>query len=155
MEKPAGFTLIEILVTVVISGVLFGVGIAAFRGIGARQNLKQAGGEFISNLRLIQEKTLSSQKPGGCNVLLGYEVSYFDGNTYLIQPICQNGGGIVTPVYLPDGISFAADFGMISFFILQAGVDAEKIITLTSDNNPSLQFQVTVKLMGVITGEML
>jgi len=55
MKKPAGFTLIEILVTVVISGILFGGGIAAFRGIGARQNLKQAGIEFQSNLRAFQQ----------------------------------------------------------------------------------------------------
>lgn len=152
MEKPAGFTLIEILVTVVISGILFGGGIAAYRGIGARQNLKQAGIEFQSNLRLIQEKTLSSQKPDGCDVLLGYKVSYIGVNTYSMQPICQNGAVIITNVDLLEGVNFTADFGEISFLVLQAGVEDKTIILTNSDG---LQFQVTIESKGVITGGML
>lgn len=152
MKRPAGFTLIEILVTVVISGILFGVGIAAFRGIGARQNLKQAGIEFQSNLRLIQEKTLSSQKPDGCDVLLGYEVNYEDENTYKMKPVCQNGFLIETPVDLLENVSFEAPFEKISFLVLQAGVVGVQMITLSSDG---LQYQVTIESKGVITGEML
>ena len=152
MTKPAGFTLIEILVTVMISGILFGGGIAAFRGIGARQNLKQAGIEFQSNLRLIQEKTLSSQKPVGCDVLLGYEVNYIDDKTYSMKPICQGGAVITTDVDLLEGVSFTADFGKISFFVLQAGVE-DKTIILT--NSGGLEFQIIIESSGVIRGGML
>lgn len=153
MKKPAGFTLIEILVTVVISGILFGVGIAAFRGIGARQNLKQAGNEFQSNLRLIQEKTLSSQKPAGCIVLLGYRVSYVDSNTYAMKPICQPDTAAATEVDLLENVTFvASSFPPINFLVLQAGVENAQTITLTHD---SLNYQVTIESKGVITGGML
>lgn len=151
MKKPAGFTIIEILVTVVISAILFGGGIAAFRGIGARQNLKQAGNEFQSNLRLIQEKSLSSKKPVGCDVLLGYEVNYVGVNTYSMQPTCQNGAVITTNVDLPTGVSFLAAFSKISFFVLQAGVQGAQTIKLQSG---TLEYWVYIESKGVITGAM-
>lgn len=137
--------------------ILFGGGLAAFRGVEAKQNLKQAGIEFQSNLRLIQEKTLSSKKPAECSVdpsdkLLGYKVSYVNANTYAMQPICKNGGGIVTNIILPDGISFTADFGEISFFVLQAEVNDKTIIL---ENSDGLQYEVMIENKGVIKGVML
>jgi len=161
MKKSAGFTFIEILVAVVISGILFGGGIAAFRGIGARQNLKQAGIEFQSNLRLIQEKTLSSKKPAGCDVLLEYEVSYVDNidkNTYSMKPICQPDTLTATPVVLLENVTFETSFSPISFLVLQAGVVLneglgveEKTIKLQSG---TLEYWVTIESKGVIKGEM-
>lgn len=132
--------------------ILFGGGLAAFRGVEAKQNLKQAGIEFQSNLRLIQEKNLSSQKPTGCDVLLGYEVSWVDGNTYSMKPTCQNGAVIITEVDLPEGISFTANFGEISFFVLQAEVNNKTIIL---ENSGGLQYEVMIENKGVIKGVML
>lgn len=157
MKKPAGFTLIEILVTVVISGILFGGGIAAYRGIGVRQNLKQAGLEFQSNLRLIQEKTLSSKKPAECSVdlndrLFGYEVSWVNASRYNIKPICKIAIPASTDVDLPTGISFKATFSKIGFFVLKAEIIGAQTITLISG---TLQYRVIIESSGVIRGGML
>ncbi|MCG2692255.1 prepilin-type N-terminal cleavage/methylation domain-containing protein, partial [Microgenomates group bacterium] len=152
MKRLAGFTFIELLIALMISGILFSGGIAAYRGIGVRQDLKQAGIEFQSNLRLIQEKTLSSKKPTECDVLLGYEVSYVDDNTYSMKPVCQNGASVSTDIDLQEGISFGGVFSKISFFVLKAEITGAQTITLTSS---SLQYQVIIESSGVIRGGML
>jgi len=150
-KSGAGFTLIEILVTVVISGILFGGGIAAYRGIGARQNLKQAGSEFQSNLRLIQEKNLSSKKPDGCDVLHGYKVNYVDNNTYSMQAICENGVVMTTNIDLLENVSFVSAFSTINFFVLRAEIEGAQTIKLQSN---SLEYWVNIESKGVITGAM-
>lgn len=157
MTKPAGFTLIEVLVTVVISGILFAGGIAAYRGIGARQSLKQAGIEFQSNLRLMQEKTLSSKKPAECSVdpndiLLAYEVSWVNVNRYNIKPICKIAVPAATDIDLPEEVSFGGAFSKISFFVLKAEITGAQTITLSSGG---LQYQVIIESSGVIRGGML
>ena len=139
----------------VLSAILFSGGIAAYRGIGARQNLKQAGAEFQSNLRLIQEKTLSSQKPAGCDVLLGYEVSYVDNidkNTYSMQPICKNGVVMTTNIELLENVSFVSAFSTVNFFVLRAELEGAQTIKLQSN---SLEYWVNIESKGVIRGGML
>lgn len=154
MKRPAGFTLIEILVTVVIGGILFGGGIAAFRGIDARQNLKQAGNEFQSNLRSFQQKALSSERPSECEgPLEDFKVwsEDLDLTIYYVKAECSIIDGSVREFSLTDGVSFGDDFS-ISFLVLQAGVVGAQTITLT---NGSLNYEVTIGPKGVITGEML
>jgi len=155
MKKPAGFTLIEILVTVVISGILFGGGIAAFRGIGARQNLKQAGIEFQSNLRSFQQKALSSEKPSDCSGTLdGFRVQFDpDLTSYSVKAECSTNDGLEIEFSLTEGVKFTSEFSDMVFYTLKAEVEgAPQTITLT---NGSLQYQVIIESSGVIRGGML
>lgn len=153
MKKPAGFTLIEILVTVVISGILFGGGIAAFRGIGDKQAVKQNGATFLSNLRSFQQKALASEKPANCGVnrLEGFRVHYVNDSSYSVKAVCVTGAS--NPITLTDGVKFAAGFiSDIDFQVLKAEVIGAQTITLYKG---STSYQVTIEQRGVISGKLL
>ncbi|KKR76039.1 MAG: hypothetical protein UU21_C0020G0016 [Candidatus Levybacteria bacterium GW2011_GWA2_40_8] len=156
MTRPAGFTLIEILVTVVISGILFGGGIAAYRGIGDKQAVKQNGATFLSNLRAFQQKALASEKPADCgaNKLESFKVSYVNVSSYSVKASCV---GTATTITLTDEVEFTAGFNDIDFQVLKAevlngGIEEEQTITLQKG---STSYQVTIEQRGVISGKLL
>jgi len=151
-----GFTLIELMIAVVIGAVLFSGGLAAYRGFGDRQTLKQAGATFRSNLRLFQQKALSGEKPSECladDVFEGFEVSYVNETSYLAAPICQSA--------IPDGETFmlaeeveflGVGWDTIFFPVLRSELTGAQTITLSLS---SFSYQVVIESSGVIRGEML
>lgn len=154
MKRPAGFTFIELMITVGISGILFAGGLAAYRGIGEKQNLKQAGISFQSNLRLIQGKATAGEKPSDCGgaSFLGYQVSYQSETSYAVQPLCQDTDttALITIVELADKVKFSNNFS-ITFYGLESEITGPGLINLTKDNI-NYYYQVAVEQSGVITG---
>lgn len=156
LARRSGFTLIELMIAVVIGSVLFSGGLAAYRGFGDRQTLKQAGATFQSNLRLFQQKALSGEKPSEClagDVFEGLEVSYVNETSYLATSICQ--------VAIPDGETFilaeeveflGIGWDTIFFPVLRSELTGAQTITL---NLSSFSYQVVIESSGVIRGEML
>lgn len=57
-----GFTIIELLVSMSIIGIVFGVGVAAYTRFNRQQILFQAAQDLKSNLRLAQDKALAGEK---------------------------------------------------------------------------------------------
>jgi prepilin-type N-terminal cleavage/methylation domain-containing protein len=148
-----GFTLIELLVAVGISALLVLGGLAAYRGIGEKQMLKQAGLELQTNLRAFQKKALSGEKPSGCTgVLDGFEVKYVSLISYQFQAICSLNSPAPTVVQLPNSgkVSFAAEFSPLRFEVLSLGVSGAQSIRLVSG---SRTYQVTIEKSGVIEGD--
>lgn len=152
-----GFTLIELLVAVAIGMVLVAGGLAAYRGTGERQALKQAGISFQTNLKMFQQKVLSGEKPADCgpaDIYEGFEVSYVNATSYTATPICQ----IATPAgrtyTLPEEVEFMAAFSpnTIFFPVLKSVLTGAQTITLTSG---SFSYEVVIESSGVIRGEML
>jgi prepilin-type N-terminal cleavage/methylation domain-containing protein len=63
MKKSClGFTIIELLVTISIIAILFGLGAAKYNEFNRRQIIAQAANELKSNLILAQDKALSGEK---------------------------------------------------------------------------------------------
>ncbi len=158
MKKPAGFTLIETLVVIIISGILFSGGIAAYKGIGARQDLKQAGITFQSNLRSFQQKALSSEKPSGCEGKIeGYRVRSDPGlDRYFVKAECSTSDGTETEFKLTEGVVFTGEFSDdIVFYTLKAEITGAQTIKFKSGSGGStLEYEVIIQPSGIITGKM-
>ncbi|MFC1627387.1 Tfp pilus assembly protein FimT/FimU [Patescibacteria group bacterium] len=156
-QRNFGFGLIEILVTTAIAGILFAGGMAAYRGMGERQGLKQAGASFQSKLRLYQQKALSGEKPEVCgsgDTFLGFRVSYDSTTSYLAQAICNLATPAAVTINLPTGVEFVAPFSPneIVFSVLDSTLQGAQTIILTSG---SFNYQVMIQASGVIKGSML
>src|SRR5438552_16993434 len=62
----AGFTLIEVLVSIGIIGVLLGLTIPSYTAFKTNQELTQAAQTLKSNLRFAQSQALAGVKPSDC-----------------------------------------------------------------------------------------
>lgn len=152
-EKPAfGFTLIEILVTISLIGILSSVGIASYIGFSRSQQVLQTARKVVQDLRLAQSMAANNQKPQSpalCGTLSGYTFR-ISGNNYYIDVNCLN------PVYdnlyrtdtIPSGFTHTG-FNKVFFQILNRG------ITCTPNADPC---QLTIngnnlsKIVNVGTG---
>jgi prepilin-type N-terminal cleavage/methylation domain-containing protein len=112
MKNPArGFTLIDLLITMSIIGVLFGLGVAKYNEFNRRQILDQAAQTLKSNLRLAQDKALAGEKPTiGCGVLDGYQANFVDSNPdyYTLGAKCSPSSPTANNFSLPTGVSFSS-----------------------------------------------
>jgi len=150
-----GFTLIELMVAVTIGMVLVAGGLAAYRGTGERQTLKQAGISFQTNLKMFQQKVLSGEKPADCgpaDIYEGFEVSYVDTASYTATPICQEAMPAGRTYTLPEEVKFGAWSPTTIFFpVLKSVLTGAQTITLISG---SFFYDVVIEPSGVIRGEM-
>lgn len=148
------YTLIEILITLTVIGILFGFGYASFRDFARRQEVAGTVKELQGDLRLAQQQALSGQKPSsGCQTLDGINFRADSLKGYLIEYIC-GGIAISTPiksVTLPSDMSFSDLPPPIRFNVIANGnnLTADEVITLiqTGTNNTGT---VTVTVGGEI-----
>ena len=158
--RRGGYTLIELLVVVGITALLFGAGMAAYRGIGEKQALKEAGASFQSNLRLFQQKALVSEKPTICSSkkFKGFTVHYESASSYSVYAECEPAAvTTVTSITLKDGVEFDGGFNNVFFQVLKAevlngGVEGSQTITLKKG---TLKYQVSIDQRGGISGGFL
>ncbi|MCK4588532.1 type II secretion system protein [Candidatus Woesebacteria bacterium] len=159
MLKPApkkterAYTLIEILVSLTIIGLVFGVGYISFREFARRQALAGTARSLRGNLRLAQGQALAGKKPVGCTVLNGYRFSAVSESVYRIMASCVNGDSSIgkDSVSFPDGVTMNPIPGNILFKVLGQGTD------LGSDVEINLVQEATdntIKVTVTIGGEI-
>jgi len=152
--KRNGFTLIELLVAVCIGMILTAGGLAAYRGFGERQALIQAGLKLESNLRLVQKKAFSGEKPSECSeaTLNGFWLSSDSNSSYKIEVECSGVRSTVgDEIMLSDEITFSTGSFEIFFPVLKSMVTGATI-TLQFD---TFSYEVIVEDSGVIRGKLL
>lgn len=152
-----GFTIIELLITVVIGGILIAGAIAAYRGLGTKQKVKQAGISFQTDLKNYQQKALAGQKPiecGGSDRLAGYQINYIDNTSYSIQAICAINEPEAAIIELAEDVIFSEAFNpaQIFFPVLKSEAQGAQTITLTLSD---FSYEVVIESSGVIRGQML
>lgn len=134
-----GYTLIEILVTLTIVGLLFGFGYVNFRDYSRRQAVAGAAKEIQGDLRLAQEDALAGQIPSstddpqshcsGTNSLNGYDFRVLTqkaSNEYEIRADCSGGDPLnpLEDVVLSTDITIAApSINPILFKVLGQGTN--------------------------------
>lgn len=144
MRYTSAYTLIEVLVTLLIVGILFAFGYASFRDFARRQELAGAVKQMQGDLRLAQQMSLSGEKPSnsGCSTLSGINFRTVSssclggsGSSYVIEYNCN--GVVQSPsikcVDIPADISMTAPaVNPITFKVLGNGTNlsADDIITL-------------------------
>ena len=104
-------------------------------------SIPQAAQELKVNLRLAQTRAFSGEKPVGCTILDGYQVSFSAGppDSYSIQAMCSGvlvGGAKVFS--LPATVTFAPLPSSIFFKVLALGA-----------NNPNPNDLITLNYPGV------
>lgn len=136
-----GFTLIEVLVSLTVIGLLFGFGFANFRDFSRRQQLTSVARSLAGQIRLVQAKASAGEKPddlkcNDTNTLSSYSFQIIDAFSYKIVANCMGGSVDVGEVSsLPDGISMSPTSGTVSFKVLGQGTSIVSggsfVITLT------------------------
>ena len=159
MPKPApknierAYTLIEILVSLTIVSLIFGVGYVSFREFSRRQALAGTARSLRGDLRLAQGQALAGKKPIGCTVLDGFRFSAVSESAYSIVAGCSNGDFSIgkDSVSFPDGVTMNPVPGNILFKVLGQGTD------LGSDVEVNLAQEATgnaIKVTITIGGEI-
>ena len=92
----SGYTLIEILVSMSIIGLIFNFGYISYRDFARRQSLLGNARNLRADLRLAQEQAMSGKKPSsvacsGEGSLVGYDFYLDSATSYVIQANCTGG----------------------------------------------------------------
>ena len=153
-----GFTLIEVLISLTIIGLLFGFGFANFRDYSRRQQLLSVARNLKGQIRLVQSKASAGEKPddikcNGTNTLSSYSFQIVSTTSYRTVANCMGGNVTIKTENLPDGISMSPTSGIISFKVLGQGTNITAggsfVITLTQTGTGSTSL-VTVTAGGEI-----
>lgn len=134
--KP-GYTLVEILIGLTILAIVFSMGVASYREFSRRQELNGYIKKAISDIRLIQQKALSGQKPdaglGSCSRLDAYSFVTNGGSSYSIVANCVGGNVTIKSVDLGN-ITVSATTANTRFKVLGLGTDlpGDNILTFRS-----------------------
>jgi prepilin-type N-terminal cleavage/methylation domain-containing protein len=151
MKLPSssyGFTLIELMVAV---GVMLTVAtsvIVNYNSYNSTQALKQAALTAKNNIRLIQTKAASGEKPPGvvCASLTGWSMTY-TATSYAYRPVCDDApAGLPTTIAVSDGITVSSlpAANPLIFYVLARGTNlqsATNIIFSGSGKEYVLQIQ--------------
>ncbi|VEG90136.1 type II secretion system minor pseudopilin GspH [Legionella spiritensis] len=89
MRNNSGFTLIEILVVLVIVGITLTMTLLAFGDFGAGRKALMSAEQFVSYVKLVQQRAILEVTTLGINIDRGgYETYRFDNDT-IWQPMSQ------------------------------------------------------------------
>lgn len=142
-----GFTLIEMVVALSITAIIFGLGLTTYQNFSKKQTVEQAALNLKADLHLTKDKALSGQKPNGwCNgageTLSGWRLNLGEFG-YNILPVCSGGpapdGIVVKTISFPVGVTSNVT-AQILFKVLSQGVDSGYTIVLSdaSGNNQTI-----------------
>jgi prepilin-type N-terminal cleavage/methylation domain-containing protein len=145
-----GFTLIEMLVVVTITGLTVGGGIAAYNRFNDRQKVLQAAKTVVNQLRLVQKQADAGEKPDGCGVLDGYAVSAA-GQVLVSGALCD---GIPDDLLNPttttlEGDAFFSNPVGFTFRPLSLGITGASNILVTNSDATTV-FTIIVSPGGAI-----
>lgn len=152
-----GYTFIELLVVITITVIVFTIGYSGYREFSRRQDLTGVSKNLIGDLRLIQQLSLTGQKPEGstCTKLMGYTFTRNSATNYTMSANCDNGGIIsnveIKNVDLPNDVSFTVTTPSTQFKVLGQGtsLSANNVITLSNTLSGSSN-QITIGVGGDI-----
>ncbi len=131
-----GYTLIEILVSMSIIGLIFNFGYVNYRDFARRQALLGSARHLKADLRLAQEQALAGKKPSsaacsGAGSLRGYDFYVDSATSYIIQANCT--GGLVDDkiVQTSSGVSLTAVPNRFTFKVIGKGTSLSGLATIT------------------------
>lgn len=152
--QQRGFTLIELMITIVISMLILSGGIAAYFNFNDRQVLLGAGKQVQTSLRGAQTKARVGDRPAGCPKLVGYSVQSIGGGTQVqVSVVCDNGAGVLSSITdstytLPTQPVVTVSGLNVRFGVLKTGVTGVGTVTLTAG---SLSYSFTISQGGEIS----
>ena len=128
LQRKLGFTLIEIIISILILVIVASVGLFSLNTLNRRQIINQSARKIAQELRFAQNLAQTNRKhvdiPGQtCTQLVGYRVNR-SGQTFQIFVVCSNGeypyndsnGMFTTPLNVSGG------FTSVLFKVLNGGI---------------------------------
>ncbi len=112
LRRTAGFTLLELLVTIAIVAVIAGIAAPSFQNMMATQRVRSATGDLVSALNFARSEAVKRNRvvtvSPGASWAAGWSITYVDngGNTQTLQ---SHGGFDGLTVAGNTAISFRAD----------------------------------------------
>ena len=113
-RRIQGFTLIELMITVSIMLVLFGLTLASYTSYSDKQRIRQTSVTLKADLHLARTNAMSGKKPITCTglqeVFEGYKVTFYV-TSYSIVPQCRTGNDVIdkteekVDVFFPSGVT--------------------------------------------------
>lgn len=133
-SKNHAYTLIELLIGISIISIIFSVGFASYRDFSRRQALTGVTKAIVSDLRLIQQKSLSGEKPDSCTTLLGYQMDITSLTSYDLVAVCLTNVVVKTVDLTEDEVTISSSVDPVQFKVLGQGTNltSEAVITMTN-----------------------
>lgn len=157
MKKRNGFTLVEILVVISITGLLVTIGIASYVQFNRRQVVDQAIKNLQSDLRYAQSKASMSDKGDpttpdctSSDPLVGWYFRITSATQYEIYGLCGVKPFMVKRVTLPSQLAINSLPSSILFKPLNLGTDASNTLITISGYDNSITRSLTVTSGGLI-----
>lgn len=157
-----GYTLIEILITMLIMALLMSVGLLSYRDLTRRQNIMNATRQLTGDLRLLQNDSLSGRKPAGCNgTLNSYNFRVVNATpitTYVEEAECAGPPLVmilVKQAQLPSGTNFTAlpSINPVRFKTIGDGTNIpsnQSVVLTVAGSATTFTQRVTIEYSGSI-----
>ena len=126
----AGFTFIELLVSVAILMILMGGGIAAYLNFSDKQKVVQSGADVAFLARAAQKKARVGDKPAGCTRLNAYEFQIPSNGVIVLRAVCTNATVETQRLTLPSGVTITGG-STVQFFVLHGGASSNQTIVVS------------------------
>lgn len=155
MKYSKGYTLLEILIVISITGLIFGVGYAGFREFSRRQAVVTSTRAIKEGMRLAQQQAISGKKPEGCNATLdGYSFEIINSEGYVVSALCGVEVVVKEMPIISTGVTINPSFpNPIIFKSLGAGTNIpngqESIIEVVQESSGHSQ-QIRIGANGEI-----
>lgn len=142
MTLPAknGFTLLEIIITISITSILFVLAIPSYRGFQANQELIQAKDNLKSDLRFAQSQALAGIKAPSCGAatkLVGWYIRRIAVNSYGIYARCVGQSSLIKQVNLPTGTTVSIP-GNIHILFRPTDVGTQDVLFGNAEVDPPI-----------------
>lgn len=109
INNKEGYTLIEILMVIAISGILFTIGFLGFQSYSRQQNLIATVRAVQTDIKLTKQNAISGNVPATCNAFLnGYQFNVTSSTTYNIDAFCTANKVTVKTVTLPADFTISS-----------------------------------------------
>ncbi len=139
-SKARGFTLIELIITVVILGILILIAIPSFQRMSINGNLKSAARDLIADINALREKAMAENTTFDLTFNVG-------SNTYTVAPASGLPNGGKTPASIAKDIQLtpATTFGTVTFYTRGTLSQAGSVFLTNSRGSTA---QITCNLSG-------
>lgn len=127
----AGFSFIELLVTISLMGLILGLVLVNFGSFNKAKMLSAATDQFLVDLRLAASQAMSADKPADCKLadaaFEGYEVAITSDSVYQISALCNGLPSISVTKELVNGVTFTSSGPVTTFYPLDEGADSGSV----------------------------
>lgn len=123
LSSQGGFTLVELLVTISIMTILFGIGISRYLDFNQSRRVKEAAQTLRADLRYARDRALAGEKVPGCTTLIGWYVVIYP-HSYVFGCRCANGDYPSKTISMPGEVTLAAT-PITSFVFRPLGLGAD------------------------------